>query len=367
MNTRYLTLIIFILASLVSTTSYAKSRIKDISSIEGMRDNMLVGYGLVVGLNGTGDNMKKSIITKKLLTDFLEKHGANFQGADLKAKNVAAVAITAYLPPFAKQGSRMDVRVSAMGDAKSLKGGSLVPIELIAANGNAYAVAQGLVSIQEFNPVSEEVKNRYNAVLTSGIIKSGGIVEREVNFNFNDLEKITLFLHNPDLSTASKVSDAINNYTESLISHAIDPGTITVEIPYYRKDDLVNFIAELEQIEIVPDNAAKVVINETTGTIVIGNNVQIRPVAIAQGNILINVGYDKIEDKLPLIGENKREQMNSGFDELRGTKLQTLDNGTTLANLVDGLNKLKVYPRDMIDILQTIKAAGAMDAEILVQ
>ncbi len=349
-----------------SLCAYSMSRIKDIASFQGVRENILIGYGLVVGLGGTGDNLKNSNITEKMLVDLLEKHGTNIFGADLKTRNIAAVTVTAILPPFARQGSKINIRVSAIGDAKSLKGGSLLPVELIAADGKAYAVAQGLISVPEFSPVSDDVKNRTNSITTNAIVQGGAIIEREIQFNYEDLQEIKLGLYNPDASTASKIAQVINDYTDNQTAKAIDPGTVVMQIPSYRKNDMVDFIAEVEKLQINPDYKAKIVVNEATGTIVMGNNVVIRPVAIAQGNILINIGQDKAQyiDNLPFKAPAKQERMQAALNKVRGDGISHLDKGTSLNELVAGLNKLKVYPRDIIDILRSIKAAGAMDAEI---
>jgi flagellar P-ring protein precursor FlgI len=361
---------IFLITLLIwNCAAYSASRIKDIASFEGVRDNILIGYGLVVGLSGTGDNLKNSSITQKMLVDLLEKNGTNIYGADLRTRNIAAVTVTASLPPFARQGSKINIRVSAIGDSKSLKGGTLLPTELIAADGHAYVVAQGLVSVQDFNPVAEDVKNTSNSVATNAIIQNGGTIEREVAFSYEQMDQIKLALYNPDASTASRIAEAINQYVDSGTSRATDPGTILVKIPHYRKKDMVDFIAEIEKLEVFPDYKAKIVVNEATGTIVMGSNVVIRPVAIAQGNILISVGDDKSKyiDNLPFMSEKQQDRIKQGLSYKRGDALNHLQDGASLNELVAGLNKLKVYPRDIIDILRNIKAAGAMDAEIEVQ
>jgi flagellar P-ring protein precursor FlgI len=363
---KYILTFVFLFAHL---TVCAESRIKDIASFEGVRDNTLIGYGLVVGLNGTGDNLKNSNITQQMLVDVLEKHGTNIYGADLKTRNIAAVTATASLPPFARQGSRINIRVSAIGDAKSLKGGTLLPIELIAADGKTYAIAQGLISMPEFSPASDDVKNRGNSVTNNAIVQNGATIEREIPFYYEKLEEIKLALYNPDASTASKVAEAINEYVDSSISKAIDPGTVVIKIPSYRKKDMVDFIAEIETLKISPDSKAKIVVNESTGTVVMGSNVTIRPVAIAQGNILISVGENEAKylDRLPFQSAAKQASILKGVDRQRGDSIAHLKNGASLSDLVAGLNRLKVYPKDVVEILKSIKAAGAMDAEIEVQ
>jgi flagellar P-ring protein precursor FlgI len=336
-------IILFVLLSFVQN-AYSLNRIKDIATAQGFRDNLLVGYGIVVGLNGTGDNLKNIVFAQKGLTDFLERLGVNVQGADLKTKNIAAVTITANLPPFSKQGSKIDVRVSALGDSKSLKGGILLATPLLGADGNVYAVAQGPLSISSFLPSNDKVKTRGSAIETTGYIQNGAIVELEINFKFDELNDMKFILKNPDFSTAISVADTINENIAGNLAKAIDPSTISVKIPNRRKKDLVEFVAEIEQMYVKIDSKAKIIIDEATGTIVLGGDVRMSKVAIAQGNLIITVG------KAP-------------NDEQRGSKIVELEEAN-LSDLVSGLNKLGIWPRDMINILQNIKAAGALQAEI---
>ncbi|MDF2965153.1 MAG: flagellar basal-body P-ring protein FlgI [Rickettsiaceae bacterium] len=345
--------LLLIISIVLSTISHANSRIKDIASIEGVRDNILVGYGLIVGLNGSGDNMKNSAFTQKGLTDFLEKLGVNIQGSDLKTKNIAAVTVTASLPAFARLGSKLDVKVSAIGDAKSLRGGMLLATPLLGADNTVYAVAQGPVSISDFSPASDLVKTKSKAIETTGIIHNGAIVESEIDFKLSSLNQIKLALNNPDLTTAKSIAVTINDKIPGNVAVALDPGTVRITVPSHRREDVVNFLADIEQLEIKTDRKAKVVIDEATGTIVMGENVKISPVAISQGNLLISVGGEAAN-----ISDDKR---GAGFKKIGETE------SVSLNELVTSLNQLGVWPRDIVTILQNIKAAGALQAEIEVK
>jgi flagellar P-ring protein FlgI len=354
--------------ALLPFASSATTRIKDIAAVEGVRENLLVGHGLVVGLNGTGDNLKNTVFTEKGLTDFLERLGVNVQGANIKTKNIAAVTVTASLPAFSRLGNRIDVKVSALGDSKSLKGGTLLATPLLGADGNVYAVAQGPVAIAEFIPNSGEVKTKSNAVLTNGYIQSGGIVENEIDFLFSEMQTVKFSLYSPDFATAIAVATAINDNVSGNTANALDAATIEVTIPTYRQKDIIEFIAEIEKLEVKPDYKAKIVINESTGTVVIGDKVHIRPVAIAQGNLVVNVDHLDLDDKYgPDTDDATRDLVNSFVDEKRGKKVRKLNESATLSDLVSGLNKLGVYPRDIINILHNMKSVGALDAVIEVR
>lgn len=351
--------ILLIICGLLPLSANASSRIKDIAAVEGVRENMLVGYGLVVGLNGTGDNMQNSVFTQKGLVDFLEKLGVNVQGSNLKTKNIAAVTVTANLPPFARQGSKIDIKVSAIGDAKSIKGGTLLATPLLGADGNVYAVGQGPISIAQFVPASPEVRTKNRGIETNGFVQNGAIVESEIDFNFADMTHLKFALYNPDFSTALSIVESINNNIPGNTAMAIDPGTIQIAVPSHLKNNIVQFVAQIEQLRIHTDNKSKIIIDEGTGTIVMGENVQISPIAIAQGNLVINVaqGPEPLEQFMnPLVDDDKR-----------GTAMVAINNGTNLSDLVSGLNKLGVWPRDIINILQNIKASGALQAEIEVR
>jgi len=353
---------------LSSLFAEASTRIKDIAAIEGTKDNLLVGQGLVVGLSGSGDNLKNTIFTQTGLTDFLEKLGVNVQGADLKTKNIAAVTVTSTLPAFSRLGTRIDIKVSAIGDAKSLKGGTLLATPLLGPDGNVYAVAQGAVALSDFTPVSGDVKTKSSSVETNGYIQSGAIVEDEIDFSFADMHSIKFSLYSPDFGTAIAVAGAVNDHVPGNTANALDAATIEVTVPSYRKKDIVEFIAEIESLEVVPDYKAKIVINESTGTVVIGDKVNIRPVAIAQGNLIVNVGQLDFDEKFgPETDQKKRDLVDSFVDKKRGRSVHHFTEGATLSDLVAGLNKLGVFPRDIINILHNMKSVGALDAVIEVR
>lgn len=351
--------------------SHAQSRIKDIVNIEGIRDNQLVGYGLVVGLNGTGDSINNTAFTRESLIGMLERLGINGQNASLGSKNIAAVMVTATLPPFARQGNKLDVSVSTMGNASSLQGGTLLVTPLMGADGEVYIVAQGTVAAGGYNnPGVAEVITR--GVPTAGRIASGGIVEKEIGFDFASLPEVKLGLRNPDFTTARRIVRAVNSFIGSETSSVLDPGTVLLKIPANYKNRLVELITDVEALRIEPDAIAKVVIDEQTGTIVMGENVRISRVAIAQGNLTIKVS-EQPTDQLPQPFNNQgglatNSQTNQSStakpQDANGKNLGVMGSSVTLQELVNGLNSLGVKPHDMITILQVIKAAGALQADI---
>lgn len=339
--------------------AYADTRIKDIVNFEGIRENVLIGYGLVVGLNGTGDNLKNSAFTEKGLTDFLEKLGVNTRGANLKTKNVAAVMVTATLPPFARSGSKISVDISTIGDAKSLKGGTLLATPLVGADGEVYAVSQGPISIGT-KPSDEAGKPETNNP-TGGFITSGAIVEREVAFDLGSLKTINLALKNPDISTARSIETAINSSLRDTYAFAKDPGTVNLDIPPQYYNNIVELLAEIENINVYPDTVAKIIIDEATGTIVFGENVKVSRVAIAQGNLIVKVGeQEEFEYNIGLIKDKPKASE-------RGAEIAVLSETTKLSDLVSGLNALGVKPKDLVSIIKSIKQAGALHAEIVVK
>ncbi|MFW0777627.1 MAG: flagellar basal body P-ring protein FlgI [Rickettsiales bacterium] len=351
------------------TTARADARIKDIASFEGIRENMLMGYGLVVGLNGTGDKLNNNAFTEQSLIAFLERQGVNTRGTELKTKNVAAVTVTATLPPFSRSGSKIDVTVSALGDAKDLKGGVLLATPLYGADGEVYAVAQGSVSIGGFT-AGDGATTVTKGVPTSGFIANGGMVEREIDFALNSLPELKMALRNPDVSTANNVVEAINSSMGPGIASMIDPGTVLLSIPAAYQGNTTQLLADIEGLKVKTDQIAKIVIDEASGTIVMGENVSIDPVAIAQGNLIVKVEKtEQVSQPNPLAPEGAEtvttEQQVVSVEELApGKGLALLETGATLKDLVNGLNALGVTPRDLITILQTIKAAGALQADI---
>ena len=344
------------------------SRIKDLADVEGIRDNMLIGYGLVVGLNNTGDSLKNAPFTQQALQTMLERLGVNTRGTLVNTKNVAAVMVTASLPPFSAQGSRMDVTVSALGDAKSLQGGALLAMPLLAADGEVYALAQGPVAVGGFSAQGAGASVT-RGVPTSGRISNGGVVEREVGFTLANAQTLRLSLRNPDFTTAQRMAQAINRYLGQPAAAATNPSTVRLVRPQ-NYADIVSLLTDIEQLKVEPDTPAKVVIDEQSGVIVMGSDVRISTVAIAQGNLTIRITETpQVSQPQPFSEQGETvvvPRTDIEVDEEPGRQLVVLNDGVSLQGLVNGLNALGVGPRDMISILQTIKAAGALQAEIQV-
>lgn len=367
---------LLLLALITADAHAAKSRIKDIVTVEGVRDNLLVGYGLVVGLNGSGDKLNNSAFTEKSLQGFLERLGVNTSDTELKAKNVAAVTVTAVLPPFARGGSRIDVSVATLGDAKSLQGGILVATPLMGADGEVYALAQGAIGIDGFGASSEASGSSISkGVPTSGFVASGAIVEREVAFELNSLTEVALALRNPDISTADSIANIINGKmlehdgVKAKIARVRDPGTVMMRVPEKYDAAVAGLLNEIEQLEVEPDQVAKIIIDEASGTIVMNENVRIDTVAIAQGNLVIKITEERAVSQPGAFSPEGAQTVEApvtriDVDEGKGNKMAVMESGTTLSELVGGLNALGIGPRDLISILQTIKVAGALQAEI---
>lgn len=358
-----------VLSIVAAAQAHANTRIKDIVAVEGVRDNMLVGYGLVVGLDGTGDKLKNSAFTGQSLAAFLERLGVNTRDTELKTKNVAAVTVTAVLPPFSRQGSRIDVSVSAMGDAQSLQGGTLLATPLYAADGQVYAVGQGALAVGGFS-AGGEATGVTKGVPTSGAIANGAIVEREVAFELNSLERLDLSLRNPDVTTATRIAATINDRVGKGSAVLRDPATVRVQVPQEFEGNVTMFLAQIEQLPVETDQIARVVIDEATGTIVMGENVRIDTVAVAQGNLIVKVEETPIVSQPGAFAPPGAETVvvprtNVAIDEEEANQMVVLNRGATLNELVAGLNALGVGPRDLITILQTIKAAGALQADIM--
>ncbi|PZP85704.1 MAG: flagellar biosynthesis protein FlgA [Azospirillum brasilense] len=359
----------FIIASLLFSMPAHAERIKDVVSFEGVRENMLMGYGLVVGLNGTGDKLQNNAFTEQSMIGFLERQGVNTRGLQLKSKNVAAVTVTAKLPPFARAGSTIDVNIGAMGDAKSLMGGTLLATSLQGPDGNVYAVAQGPITVGGFAAAGDSGTNITKGVPTNGFIANGAIVEREIDFRLNDMANLRLSLRNPDITTASNVSRAINEQVGAGVAKVDDPGTVTVTVPTAYQGDVVALLADIETLSVETDQPARIVVDEATGTIVMGENVRISTVAVAQGNLIVKVEETpQVSQANPFAPEGAETvvvpRSDVTVDEQAGNKVAILQEGATLGDLVGGLNALGVGPRDLITILQTIKAAGALQADI---
>jgi flagellar P-ring protein precursor FlgI len=343
----------------------AASRIKDLANIEGVRQNQLIGYGLVVGLNGTGDTINNIPFTKQSLTAMLERLGVNIRGQTLRTGNVAAVMVTANLPAFGTQGTRMDVTVSSLGDAKTLQGGTLLVTPLLGADGNVYAVAQGSLAIGGFSAEGDAAKIT-KGVPTVGRIANGAIIEREIDFALNRLPNLRLALRNGDFTTAKRIASAINDFIGEATAEPIDPSTVALTIPKQFAGNVVALITEIEQLQIEPDLPAKIVIDERSGIIVMGRDVRVSTVAVAQGNLTVSISEaPQVSQPAPL--SRGRTQVvprtRLGVQE-DGKKLALVRESVSLQQLVDGLNALGIGPRDMIAILQAIKASGAIQADI---
>ena len=351
----------------------SSARIKDIVDIEGVRGNDLVGYGLVVGLNGTGDSVTNSPYTEEALQNMLERLGINISGENFRPKNVAAVLVTATLPPFARAGSKTDVAVSAIGDAKSLLGGTLIMTPLNAPDGQIYAVAQGQILA---GGVSAEgaAASITKGVPTAGMIPAGGRIEREVDFKFNEMQSIKLALRNPDFTTASRISNQINTNYKMQCAEMTDPGTVQVDIAALQsvnpKLQTAQLMAMIENLPITPDAPAKVVVDQRSGTIVMGSDVRISTVAVSQGSLTVKVLETPLVSQPQAFGDGVTvavPRTSLEIDEDTEKKITVLREGPTLSDLVAGLNALGIAPRDMIDILSTIKTAGALHAEFIVR
>jgi flagellar P-ring protein precursor FlgI len=347
----------------------APVRIKDLADFDGVRGNDLVGYGLVVGLDGTGDAFRNTPFTEEMLAGLLERLGVNVSDDALRAKNVAAVIVTAGLPAFSRSGSRIDVGVSAIGDAKSLLGGTLVMTPLKAADGEIYAVAQGSI-IAGGVSVTADAARVTEGVPTSGKIPMGARVEREVQFDFAEIETIRIALRNADFTTAVNVETAINRDYNRSIATALDAGTVLVAFRELGDVAPAHVLGRIENIRIEPSDRAKVVIDHRSGTIVMGADVRISRVAVSQGNLTLKVAEAPSVSQpnpftlgdtvtLPRSVAELREEPGIGFAEV--------GEDTSLSTLIEGLNSLGVSPRAMIDILKSIHAAGALHADLIVE
>ena len=359
--------LVLLLVGALAAPAAASVRIKDIADVEGVRDNQLVGYGLVVGLPGTGDRLRSAIFTRQSLVGMLERLGVNTRDNErqLDTKNVAAVMVTANLPAFARPGSRIDVAVSALGDASNLMGGTLLVTPLLGADGEVYAVSQGAVATGAIGARGAAASVQ-RGVPTAGRIANGATVEREVPFELSGRDRVRLSLRNPDMTTARRIAAAINGRVGA-IATATDPRTVVLQTA---GRDVAALLNDIEQLRVEPDQTARVVIEEASGTIVMGANVRISTVAIAQGNLTIRVTETpQVSQPNPLAPGETAVVPRTGIevDDQSERRLGILPRSVTLQDLVRGLNSLGVGPRDMITILQSIKAAGALQAELEVR
>jgi flagellar P-ring protein precursor FlgI len=364
---RYLLSACLILLS-VQAASSGQIRIKDLVEFDGVRGNDLVGYGLVVGLNGTGDGIRNAPFTEEIMSNILERLGVNITGEQFRPKNVAAVFVTATLPPFSRTGSQIDVTISAIGDAKSLLGGTLIMTPLNAPDGQIYAVAQGTI-IAGGASVEGDAATVTQGVPTAGVIPSGARVEREIEFDFSALTSIRLALRNPDFTTAERIEVAINKTYGRPVSRMLDAGTVVLDITATRSASPAHALGRIENISVEPERKARVIVDQRSGTIVMGEDVRISRVAVSQGNLTL-----RIEEKPLVIQPDPFSQggtviiprTEAAIEEEPGIGLAEINEGTSLSEVIAGLNALGVSPQDMIDILKSIKAAGALHAEFIV-
>jgi len=364
-----MTLATAILVVTLSGPAAAQSRIKDLADFEGVRDNLLIGYGLVVGLNGTGDSLRNAPFTQQSLTAMLERLGVNTRGANMNTKNVAAVMVTANLRPFMTQGAKLDVSISALGDATSLLGGSLLVTPLLGADGEVYAVAQGPLAVGGFS-ASGAGSSVTRGVPTNGRISNGAVIEREIPFQLASMNQMRLTLRNQDLTTARRIALAINGFMGKPVASPLNPGNVLITVPAGYTGTIVNLLTDVEQLRVEPDQPARVVVDDQSGIIVMGKDVRVSTVAIAQGNLTIRITETpQVSQPQPFSQGGTTQTVprtNIQVDDGADKRLVVLPAGVSLQDLVDGLNALGIGPRDMIGILQAIKAAGALQAEIQV-
>lgn len=344
-------------------------RIKDLVEFDGVRGNDLVGYGLVVGLDGTGDGLRNAPFTEEIMSNILERLGVNVTGEQFRPKNVAAVFVTANLPPFSRGGSQIDVTVSAIGDAKSLLGGTLIMTPLNAADGQIYAVAQGTVIAG--GAVAEGDGARVTqGVPTSGVIPSGARVEREVEFELSTLTDMRLALRDADFTTAARIEAAINVEFGRRVATMLDSGTVGLDIERTGTRSVAHALGRIENIAVEPERKARVVVDQRSGTIVMGDDVRISRVAVSQGNLTLRVQEQPLTVQPNPFANGDTvviPRTTVDIQDEEGTGLAEVPDGTSLSEVIEGLNALGVAPRDMIDILKSIKAAGALHAEFIVR
>lgn len=344
-------------------------RLKDLVEFDGVRGNDLVGYGLVVGLNGTGDGLRNAPFTEEIMTNILERLGVNVTGEQFRPKNVAAVLVTAALPAFSRAGSQIDVTVSAIGDSKSLLGGTLIMTPLNAADGQIYAVAQGTV-LAGGAAVEGDAASVVRGVPTSGVIPAGARVEREIDFDLGSLARVRLALREPDFTTAARIEQALNREFGRAVAVMRDAGTVELDIAATGAPSPAHAIGQIENTLIEPEQRARVVVDQRSGTIVLGSDVRISRVAVSQGNLTLRVEETPVVIQPNPFAEGQTvvvPRSTAEIDEDEGVALAEVPDGASLSDVVSGLNALGVSPRDMIDILQTIKAAGALHAEFVVR
>ena len=363
--TRILILTVVLLAWPLDDKAGA-TRLKDMASVYGTRDNQLIGYGLVIGLNGSGDG-DNTKFTVQTLVNMLERLGIHVTPNQVRVKNVAAVMVTANFPAFARPGSKLDVTVSSLGDATSLQGGTLLLTPLRGVDTQVYAVAQGPVTIGGFAASGASGSSVQKNHPTAGRIPDGAIVEREVPYHFNDQANLVINLYHPDFTTAIRTAAAINQGLQQELATAVDAATVKVAVPEGARGNLVDLVAHLEQVEITPDAKAKVILEERTGTVVMGENVRISTVAVAHGNLSIQIKEtENVSQPAPF--SNRGHTVVTPESDVQASegveRLILVEQGASLGDVVRALNAVGASPRDLISILQAVKAAGALQADL---
>lgn len=357
---------LLILWGVVLLSTSEASRIKELAQIEGVRSNQLIGYGLVVGLNGTGDSASTQFTIQSLVS-MMERLGVTVNPDTVKADNVAAVVVTADLPPFARAGNTIDVSVSSIGDADNLAGGTLLMTPLKAADGKYYAVAQGAMVVGSLAFGGKAAKVQKNHP-TSGRIPDGGLVEREVPFVFGEHNQLNYRLKDSDFTTVARMSQAVNEHFGSQIARSLDAGQMQVQVPESYQDEVVSFVSELERLDVIPDTLARIVVNEKTGTIVMGEGVRISTVAVSHGNLNLVISEKTNVSQPNAFAEGQTvatPETDIGVVEEAGN-LVVLDQGVSIGDVASALNAIGATPRDLIAIFQAIKAAGALYADLVV-
>ncbi|AGA64196.1 Flagellar P-ring protein FlgI [Liberibacter crescens BT-1] len=361
---------LFFVSGILSVTfAQVFSRIKDVASLQAARSNQLIGYGLVVGLQGSGDSLRLSPFTEQSVRAMLQNLGISTQGGKLGAKNIAAVIVTASLPPFSSPGSRIDVSVNSLGDASSLRGGTLIMTSLLGADGQIYAVAQGSIVVSGVS-VKGKKASVFEGITTSGRIINGAIIERALPVKFKNSTNLILQLRNPDFSTSVNIADSINSYASSRfgtkIAEAHDSQEVSILKP--KNIEITQLMADIENLPVKTDTPARVVVNERTGTIVIGANVKISKVVVSYGNLTVRINeQQKIVQPSPLSNGITSIQENTDIDVLTSSGPVAFLDGPDLTTLVSGLNRIGLKPDGIIAILQGIKSAGALQSELVLQ
>lgn len=365
----------FILVLMLVSQSLYAVRIKDLAGIRGMRDNQLTGYGIVIGLNGTGDS-PESFLARKPLINALERMAISMKSSDIRGRAIAGVIVTATLPPFAKQGQKLDVTVSTVGDALSLRGGQLIVTPLRAHTREVFAVASGpVVGI----PMGVELPAaraalgaadfvfdaRRNIVPTVGYVVSGGIVEREIDIDLNSRARLFLNLHQPDFTTSFRLAKIINKNFGDGSARSVDAGSVEISVPASYLGQTSELMSVVENLEIEPDAVAKVVVDERTGTVVMGTNVRILPIAISYGNLSIRIGQETVPQPAPAAG--RPQQAAPEPEPAEENRVILFKGGVDIKEVVNGLNKIGISNADLLEVLKTVKTAGALQAELIIK